>query len=42
MKKVCDKILVYTLKLIFKVPFQEDVFPYSWKDICMSAIGEQE
>ena len=29
--KVCDKTLVYPLKLIFKASIQEGVFPGCWK-----------
>ena len=31
MIKMCDKSLVYPLKLIFKASFQECVFPDCWK-----------
>ena len=31
MKKMCDKTLVYPLKLILKAPFPESVFQDCWK-----------
>ena len=31
MKKMCDKTLVYPLKLIFKASFPESVFQDCWK-----------
>ena len=32
MIKMCDKSLVYPLKLIFKASFQEGGFPDCWKN----------
>ena len=39
---MCDKTLVYPLKLIFKVFIQEDVFPDCWKKANIVPIHEKE
>ena len=39
---MCNKILVYSLKLIFKVSFQEGVFPDCWKKVDVVPIHKKE
>ena len=42
MIKMCDKTLVYPLKLIFKTSFQECVFSDCWKKANLVPIHKKE
>ena len=42
MIKMCDKILVYPLKLIFKASIQEDAFPDFWKKANVAPIHKKK
>ena len=42
MIKLCDKTLVYPLKLIFKASIQEGVFPDCWKKANVVPIHKKE
>ena len=42
MVKMCDKTLVYPLKLIFRASFQEGVLPHCWKKANVVHIHKKE
>ena len=42
MVKMCDKTLVYPLKLIFRASIQEGVFPDCWKKANVVPIHKKE